>query len=322
MTHHLAFLIFPDFQLLDATGPIAAFEIASRYQPGAYELRIIAPTAGPVASSSGVTLQARGLGRADLIDTLIVAGGEGSRAAMYCARIQGLVRACAMTSRRVVSVCSGTYILAAAGLLDGKVATTHWSRSADFARKFPAVRLDADRIFVKAGKLWTSAGITAGIDLALALIGEDLGESTARRTAQQLVVYHRRPGGQSQFSALLDLGSAQGRFAPLLDFIRENLSQPLGVEALAARACMSPRHFARAFRAETGVTPAKVVERLRVDAARAALESGGRSVKDVARFCGFEDTERMRRAFHRMFGTSPSALKLKRRLSPIRVHAE
>jgi transcriptional regulator GlxA family with amidase domain len=214
-----------------------------------------------------------------------------------------------MTSRRVASVCSGTYILAAAGLLDGKVATTHWSRSADFARRFPAVRLDADRIFVKAGKMWTSAGITAGIDLALALIGEDLGESIARRTAQQLVVYHRRPGGQSQFSALLDLGAAQGRFAPLLEFIRENLSQPLGVEALAARACMSPRHFARAFRAETGVTPAKVVERLRVDAARAAFESGGRSVKDVARFCGFADTERMRRAFHRMLGTSPSALK-------------
>jgi transcriptional regulator GlxA family with amidase domain len=320
MAHRVAFLIFPDFQLLDATGPIAAFEIAGRYQPGAYELRVIAATAGAVASSSGVTLQARGLGRADLIDTLIVAGGDGSRAAMSCARTRKLVRACAMTSRRVASVCSGTYILAAAGLLDGKTATTHWSRSADFARKFPAVRLDADRIFVKAGKLWTSAGITAGIDLALALIGEDLGESIARRTAQQLVVYHRRPGGQSQFSALLDLGTAHGRFAPLLEFIRENLSQPLGVEALAARACMSPRHFARAFRAETGVTPAKAVERLRVDAARAALESGGRSVKDIARFCGFEDTERMRRTFHRMLGTSPSALKRQR--SPIRVLAE
>jgi transcriptional regulator GlxA family with amidase domain len=208
-------------------------------------------------------------------------------------------------------VCSGTYILAAAGLLDGKLATTHWSRSSDFARKFPAVRLDADRIFVKSGKLWTSAGITAGIDLALAMIGEDVGESIARRTAQQLVVYHRRPGGQSQFSALLELGAAQGRFAPLLEFIRANLSQQLGVEALAARACMSPRHFARAFRAETGVTPAKVVERLRVDAARAALESGGRSVKDVARFCGFEDTERMRRAFQRVLRTSPSALRRK-----------
>jgi len=309
MTRRIAFLIFPDFQLLDATGPIAAFEIAGRYEPGAYELRVIAPTAGAVASTSGVTLQARGLGRADLIDTLIVAGGEGTRVAMSCPRTRRFVRACALASRRVASVCSGSYILAAAGLLDGKIATTHWSRSADFARKFPAVRLDADRIFVQAGKVWTSAGITAGIDLALAMIGEDLGERTARRTAQQLVVYHRRPGGQSQFSALLELAPTQGRFAPLLEYIRENLLQPLGVEVLAAQACMSPRHFARAFRAETGVTPAKVVERLRVEAARAALESGGRSVKDVARFCGFEDPERMRRAFQRMLGTSPAALK-------------
>ncbi len=324
MVHRVAFMIFPQFQLLDATGPIAAFEIAGRYQPGTYELRVIAATAGAVASSSGIPLQAGSLGRAERIDTLIVAGGDGSRSAMSCPRIRGFVKACASKSRRVASVCSGTYILAAAGLLDGKLATTHWSRSTDFARKFPAVRLDADRIFVKSGKLWTSAGITAGIDLALAMIGEDVGESIARRTAQQLVVYHRRPGGQSQFSALLELGAAQGRFAPLLEFIRANLSQQLGVEALAARACMSPRHFARAFRAETGVTPAKVVERLRVDAARAALESGGRSVKDVARFCGFEDTERMRRAFQRVLRTSPSALKRKpvvARLNTVRATA-
>lgn len=299
MSRRIAFLIFPDFQLLDATGPIAAFEIATRYQPGAYELRVVAPTAGSVSSSSGVALQASDLARARQIDTLIVAGGLGSAAAMHCARIRRFVRACAITTRRVASVCSGTYVLAAAGLLDGKPATTHWNRSADFARKFPAVRLDADRIFVKAGKFWTSAGITAGIDLALALIGEDLGEGVARRTAQQLVVYHRRPGGQSQFSALLDLGAAHGRFASLLEFIRENLTQPLAVEGLAARACMSPRHFARVFRAEVGVTPAKAVERLRVDAARAALQSGAGSVKDVARSCGFQDTQQMRRAFYR-----------------------
>ena len=309
MGRRIAFLIYRDFQLLDATGPIAAFEIASRYQPGAYELRVIAPAAGSVSSSSGVALQATDLAGARQIDTLIVAGGLGSRAAMRCARIRRFVRACAIASRRVASVCSGTYVLAAAGLLDGRLATTHWGRSADFARNFPAVRLDTDRIFVKDGKFWTSAGITAGIDLALALIGGDLGEGIARRTAQQLVVYHRRPGGQSQFSALLDLGTAQGRFAPLLEFIRENLTQPLTVEALAARACMSPRHFARAFHAEVGVTPAKAVEHLRIDAARAALQSGARSVKDVARYCGFQDSERMRRAFYRMFGTSPVGLK-------------
>lgn len=317
MARRIALLIFPEFQLLDAAGPIAAFEHAGRLEAGAYELRVMAATAGSVASSSGVALQATRLGRASLIDTLIVAGGMGALAAMSCASVRRFVQACATASRRVASVCSGAYILAAAGLLDGEMATTHWSLSADFARRFPAVHLDADRIFVKAGKIWTAAGITAAIDLALALIGEDLGEELARRVAQELVVYHRRPGGQSQFSVLLDLGASQGRFAPLLEFIRENLSRPLGVEALAARSCMSPRHFARAFRAETGVTPAKAVERLRADAARAALESG-RSIKDVARLCGFEDPERMRRAFYRLFGASPSALKRQRSDSHMR----
>jgi len=171
------------------------------------------------------------------------------------------------------------------------------------------VRLDPDRIFVRAERFWTSAGITAGIDLALALIGEDLGESVARRTAQQLVVYHRRPGGQSQFSALLELESTGGRFAPLLEYMRAHLGGELGVEQLAARACMSPRNFARAFHHETGVTPAKAVERLRADAARALLDSGARSMQEIAQHCGFGDPERMRRTFQRLFGTPPSALK-------------
>ena len=171
------------------------------------------------------------------------------------------------------------------------------------------MRLDPDRIFVREGRLWTSAGITAGIDLSLALIGEDLGEAVARRTAQHLVVYHRRPGGQSQFSALLEMESSQGRFAALFDHLRTHLAAPLTVERLAARACMSPRHFARAFHEETGVTPAKAVERLRADAARAMLESGARSVQAVAEHCGFHDPERMRRAFLRLFGAPPSAMK-------------
>ena len=155
----------------------------------------------------------------------------------------------------MASVCSGAYILAATGLLDGRAATTHWTRSDDFARKFPRVKLDADRIFVKAGKFWSSAGITAGIDLSLALIAEDLGEAVARKVAQQLVVYYRRPGGQSQFSTLLELERADGRFAPLLDYVRTNLRERLSVEELAARACMSPRNFARLFQTETGTSP-------------------------------------------------------------------
>jgi len=310
MTRRIALLIYPNFQLLDAAGPIAAFEIAERYKPGSYALRVVAVSPGHLASSSGVSMQAVACDRASTIDTLVISGGEGSRAAATCGATLRFVRACAKTARRVATVCSGTYVLASAGLLDGKAATTHWSRSVDFARKFPKVRLDADRIFVKDGKFWSSAGITAGIDLALALIAEDLGERIARQTAQQLVVYYRRPGGQSQFSALLEMERADGRFASLLDYVRGNLGKSLSVADLARFSCMSPRHFARRFRAEIGVSPAKAVERLRLETARAALESGARSNQLIARSSGFGTAERMRRSFLRTLGTSPSALKV------------
>jgi transcriptional regulator GlxA family with amidase domain len=307
MTRRLEFLIFPGFQLLDAAGPISAFEIADRYCPGAYELCVVAASPGTVPSSSGVGMPAGAFSPARSVDTLIVAGGEGSRVAMHCARTRRFVRSCGSHARRVASVCSGTYVLAAAGLLDGRKATTHWSRAKDLARKFPAVSVEPDWIFVKDGSIWTSAGITAGIDLSLALIAEDLGEATARLTAKQLVVYYRRPGGQSQFSELLELTPAGGRFADLLDYVRTQLHRPLSVEQLAAHVAMSPRHFARAFRAETGITPAKFVERLRAEAARAALESGAPSVQVVARECGFGDPERLRRSLVRIYGAPPSA---------------
>ncbi len=313
MARRTAFLIFPGFQILDVTGPIAAFEIAERYRPGAYSLSVVAAQPGLVESSAGVCLQAGPLGGVAAIDTLIVSGGEGSRAAAECPLTKRFVRACGKRSRRVASVCTGTYVMAAAGLLDGKRATTHWSRASEFARQFPRVRLEADRIFVKDGRIWSSAGITAGIDLALALIGEDLGEDLARRTAQQLVVYFRRPGGQSQFSPLLQMEHADSRFAGLLDHVRTRLSDRLDVEQLARLSCISPRHFSRLFKAETGLGPAKAVERIRVDAARAALESGASSVQQVAASCGFGDPERMRRSFLRVLGKPPSVLKQRRR---------
>jgi transcriptional regulator GlxA family with amidase domain len=312
MSRQVAFLIFPDFQLLDAAGPIAAFEIAERYRPGSYVLRVIAVAPGLVASSSGVALHAVAPGRARSIDTLVISGGNGSRAAAQCLATRRFVRACGKAARRVATVCSGTYVLATAGMLDGRRATTHWSRGADFAMKFPKVRLEPDRIFVRDGKIWSSAGITAGIDLALALIAEDLGERIARQTAQQLVVYYRRPGGQSQFSALLEMERANGRFATLLDHARANLAKRLSVTDLARLSCMSPRHFARVFRDEIGVNPAKAVERLRVEAARAALESGAQSNQLIARSCGFGSAERMRRSLLRVLGNPPSALKRKR----------
>ncbi len=243
MPRRIAFLIFDGFQILDAAGPIAVFEIAGRYCEGSYALEVIAAERGLISSSANAAIAASACQARASYDTLIVAGGDGTRTAFQDERILKFVRRAAGRARRVASVCSGAFILAAAGLLDGRRATTHWSRTAEFERRFPKVRVEPDRIHMKDGPIWTSAGITAGIDLALALVAEDLGEEIAKRTAQQLVVYYRRPGGQSQFSALLELGRPEARFGPLLSWARERLHQSLGVERLADQAAMSPRHF-------------------------------------------------------------------------------
>jgi transcriptional regulator GlxA family with amidase domain len=309
MTRTVAVLIFPGFQLLDAAGPITVFEEARREADArAYRLRLIARTAGPIASSSGMQLIAEPLVDEPL-DTLIVAGGWGTREASACAETLAYVRAAARRARRTASVCSGAFILAAAGLLNGRRATTHWGRAAEFARAYPQIRVEPDRIFIRDGAMWTSAGITAGIDLALALVAEDLGEAVAKRAAQQLVVYHRRPGGQSQFSALIEVDCPGSRFSPLLAWARERLDERLPVERLADRAAMSPRHFARTFAAETGMTPAKAIERLRLEASRERVESGLEPIEQIAARAGFGDPERMRRAFIRAFGQPPQALR-------------
>ena len=303
-------LIFEDFQLLDAAGPIGAFEMPMRgMQPPPYSLQVIAPEAGPVRSSSGVVWMADAMPRQPKYDTVVIAGGIGTRTAMLDPKVQAFVRAAMKTARRVGSVCSGAYILAQAGVLDGKRATTHWGRTPDFQTRYPAVKLEPDCIYTHDGKVWTSAGITAGIDLALALIADDLGEEVSRRAAQELVVYHRRPGGQSQFSALLDIERVEGRFTPLLAWMRERLDEELSVEALASQAAMSPRNFSRAFLAETGITPAKAVERLRLESARERVEHSAEPIDVVARRVGFGDPERMRRAFVRAFGQPPQALR-------------
>ena len=305
----IGFLIFRDFQILDLAGPLAAFEIAGRYVGGTYRLAILAAASGAVESSCGATINAQAITDTESLDTLLVAGGQGTREAARDAAILDFVRATALTARRVASVCSGTYILAEAGLLDGKRATTHWSRSADFARRYPGIRLEPDRIFVRDGTVWSSAGITAGIDLSLALIAEDLGETVARRTAQQLVVTRQRPGGQSQFSAHLDMERRNGRFGPLLAWTQERLEEPLTVERLAERARMSPRNFARRFTEETGLTPARAVERLRVENARLRVENSPEPIEAIALSVGFGDPERMRRAFLRAFGQPPQSLR-------------
>ncbi len=228
---------------------------------------------------------------------------------MRCEATRDFLKVQASSARRLCSVCSGAFILAAAGLLDGRRATTHWNRSGEFGAMFPRVQLESDRIFIRDGHIWTAAGVTAGIDLALVLIEEDLGDAVAKRVAQELVVYYRRPGGQSQFSSLLDLTMPQGRFADLLGWMRENITRPLVVEHLAEQVGMSPRNFSRAFSRELGVSPAKAVERLRLDLARERVEAGVQRISEIAEQTGFHDQERMRRAFMRHFGLPPQAMR-------------
>ncbi len=309
MTRNIAFVAFPGFQILDVTGPLSAFDIASRYAKGAYAIRLFAARAGAVPSSSGAALVAEAFPPRPHFHTVIVSGGDGVLAAAQDRRLLRFVETAARRAERVASVCSGTAVLATLGLLDGKRATTHWNRGAEFARRFPAIRLEPDRIFVKDGNVWTSAGITAGIDLALAMIADDLGEKIARAAARQLVVYYRRPGGQSQFSALLELDRPGGQFGALLGWAREHLGERLGVERLADRAGMSPRNFARLFVRETGMTPARAIERIRVEVARERVEAGPDPIDRIALACGFGDAERMRRSFLRLFGQPPQALR-------------
>jgi transcriptional regulator GlxA family with amidase domain len=302
-------LVFPNFQLLDAAGPISVFEIAMRFAGMAPSIKLFAVAPGPVRSSSGVEMLARGIKPSGAITTLIVAGGEGVEAAAKCETTLALVRAMVKRGVRVASVCSGAFILAEAGVLDGRRATTHWQRTRQFVAAYPKVKLEPDRIFVRDGNIWSSAGITAGIDLALAMAAEDFGDEIAQKTARQLVLYNRRSGGQSQFSSLLELKAPAGRFAPLLAWAREHLDAPLTVEDMAEQAGMSSRHFARAFIAETGSTPSKAVERLRIEVARQRVQSSSEAIELVAQSTGFRDPERMRRAFIRAFGQPPQSLR-------------
>jgi transcriptional regulator GlxA family with amidase domain len=302
-------LVFPDFQLLDAAGPISVFEIAARIAGVASSIKLLAAKPGPVRSSSGIEMLARGLTASGGLSTLIVAGGEGVDAEATRDKTLGFVRAVAKRGVRVASVCSGAFILAEAGLLDGRRATTHWRRTKQFLSAYPNVKLEPDRIFIRDGNIWSSAGISAGIDLALAMAAEDFGDEVAQQTARQLVLYHRRSGGQSQFSSLLELKAPTGRFSALLGWAREHLDAPLTVEDLAEQAGMSSRHFARAFIAETGTTPSKAVERLRIEVARQRVQSSGEAIEQVAQSTGFRDPERMRRAFIRAFGQPPQSLR-------------
>lgn len=243
MTRQIGILLYPDFQLLDAAGVTAAFELAGGFGAAPYEMTPLSHHGGLVRSSSGMTIETVPLAAAGSFDTLIVVGGEGHRQAMSCPELLNFIRHQARNARRICSVCTGAFLLAEAGMLDGRRVTTHWQQAPAMAAQFPKIRVSADAIHIHDGLIWTSAGISAGIDMALALIAEDLGADIARRTAQQMVVFYHRPGGQSQFSALLEMTSPQERFAELLGWIRSNLEQRLTVDILASQAGMSPEIF-------------------------------------------------------------------------------
>ncbi|WP_422927222.1 GlxA family transcriptional regulator [Singulisphaera sp. PoT] len=309
-TRDVAFLVFPGFQIQDLSGPLAAFEVAGGVagdEP--YRHHVVSRDGGSIVSSCGLEVSTRPI-QPGTYDTLVVVGGADlTGPSELNAMLYRTVREGVDGVRRVASVCTGAFILAGAGLLEGRHATTHWRYAALLQRQFPSVKVDGDRIFTRDGDVWTSAGITAGIDLALAMIEEDLGTEVSRSTAQILVVYHRRPGGQSQFSAMLDMEPESDRIRDVLTYIREHLTESLSIEDLAEVARLSSRQFGRVFLAQTGETPAKAVERLRAEAARPRVERGAEPIEAIARDVGFADPERMRRAFLRVFGHPPQSIR-------------
>jgi transcriptional regulator GlxA family with amidase domain len=302
----IGFVVLPGFQMM-SIAVLSVFEFANREMgEPAYDMHLLSETGGSIRSSIGIEVATEPFADTNF-DTLMV-GGSAVVGALTPGVIKFLRQALGR-SRRLASTCAGAFVLAEAGLLDGRRATTHWHRARELQARFPKVEVEEDRIFIIDGPVWTSAGMTAGIDLALAMVEQDLGADVARAVARQLVVYHRRAGGQSQFSALLELEPKSDRIQSALAYAKRNLDKPLTVGQLAEAAHLSPRQFSRAFRAETGQSPAKAVENLRVEAARLMMEQSRHPIDVVARQTGFADRDRMRRAFLRAFRQPPQVIR-------------
>lgn len=321
--HTVLILVLDGVQSLDVTGPLEVFAGANRYLAGrgrdgpAYRITVASPGGAAVRTSSGLTLVPDGdLAAAAAPHTLVVPGGDGTRSGNE--EVAAWLRRLAPAAQRITSVCTGAFLLARAGLLAGRRVTTHWAYADALQRQFPDVTVDPEPIYVRDGAFVTSAGVTAGIDLALALVEEDVGRDAALAVARNLVVFLRRPGGQSQFSAQLRAQLARRpAVREVQHWISERPAADLSVDSLAARAGLSPRQFARSFTAETGVTPGRYVDRVRLEAARRELEDGGHGVEQVARNCGYGTPEAMRRAFIRALGVSPAGYR-QRFQAPVR----
>jgi transcriptional regulator GlxA family with amidase domain len=296
-------VVFDGVQSLDVTGPAEVFALAG------WDVRLVSTDGAPITTSSGLTLVPHGdlTSARGAIDVLLVAGGDGTPGAMFDAKLVSWLRRAATRSVRVTSVCSGAFVLAEAGLLDGRRATTHWTVCDVLASRYPTIEVDPDPIYVRDGDVWTSAGVTAGMDLALALVEETAGRDVALQIARRLVLFLRRPGNQSQFSAQLAVQTAdRDVLREVQHHIAEHPGDDLTVDRLASMASMSPRHFARCFRDETGSTPARFVEAARVEAARRRLEESDDAVESIAHECGFGTAETMRRTFLRCLHVAPT----------------
>ena len=300
---------FPGAQILDITGPLEVFSTASRFLSiPTYSTQVVSIGGGPVLSTSGLEYATTPIGEVvGDVDTLIVAGGRDFDQASNDAKLVDHIRRVARGSRRVTSVCSGAFLLAAAGLLDGRHATTHWADCAQLEKDYPHVSVEPDAIYVHDGNVWTSAGVTAGIDLSLALVADDHGRQAAAVVARQLVVYLRRSGGQAQFSAMLAAQSANEEpIRELLAWLPEHLTEDLSIPVMAARTHLSERQFSRTFKLDVGITPAEHVEAVRMEAACRLLETTLVTIEQIARTCGFGTPETMNRAFQRRLNTTPS----------------
>lgn len=308
----IGFVVPSGFQIMGLAAA-SAFELANATaKQRLYDIRLLSEEGGTVPNSLGMSVETRALSR-QKVDTLIVTGLL--HPASSSPGLVRLVRKAAESARRTASVCTGAFILGDAGLLEGRRVTTHWAHARALQKRFPKAHVEEDRIFIIDGPIWTSAGMSAGIDLALGMIEKDFGAELARTVAQKLVVYHRRAGGQSQHSALLEMDAKSDRIQGALEYARRNLRAPLTVDELAEAAHLSPRQFSRAFRAETGQSPAKAVENLRVEAARVMIEQSRHTIDEVAAETGFADPERMRRAFLRAFGQPPQVVRRNARMA-------
>jgi len=319
MSRRVHFLVYPGFVLLDLGGPLDAFSFANRLCGESYQLSVTSLAGGMVRSSCGLEVNTEPFPEASAVtpaDTLIVVGAPEPPEAPWVDALAAAIATVAPRTRRTASVCTGAFLLAASGVLDGRLATTHWFYAPKLQARYPALRVDGDRIYTRDGGVWTSAGMSAGIDMTLALIEDDLGPETAQAVARMLVVYYRRPGGQYQYSSLLAFDPGSDRIRRTLSFARENLGTDLTVERLAEVAHLSVRQFGRAFTSATGMTPAKAVERMRVEAARPMVEDGRQTFEEIARLVGFIDPDRMCQSFVRTLGHTPQELRRLFRRAP------